>query len=103
MRPADALSHTGKRLPWVAQQMGVSRSYLWRLLKGQRQWRPDLRRTFALALGLSEDAVDYCAPCVGSRPTDDTPQDNAEALDPSPERAATPSEYSATSERGNGL
>lgn len=59
MRPTTALEATGKRPTWVAEQMSIHRSYLWRLLMGERAWTPELRKRFALALGLAEEAIDF--------------------------------------------
>jgi len=69
MGPQEALRVTGKRAPWVAQQMGVSRSYLWRLVRGERSWTRDLERSFALALGMAPEAISFFGGGLGTTPT----------------------------------
>ena len=60
MTPLEAIRVTGRRRSWLTMQLGIERTYLWRLLRGQRPWTPDLRKRFALAVGLSEDAIRFC-------------------------------------------
>ena len=44
----------GRRLDWVAAQMGISQSYLTRLLNGQRHWLPWLRSKICKVLAVPE-------------------------------------------------
>lgn len=66
MTPLEAIRATGRRRSWLTTQLGIERTYLWRLLCGQRPWTPDLRKRFALAVGLSEDALDFAQGCPGA-------------------------------------
>ncbi len=59
MKPREALQATGRRSSWVATQMGIDRTYLWRLLNGQRRWTATLGHRYAVALGLAESAIDF--------------------------------------------
>lgn len=57
MTPMQAMDATGRGPIWVARQIGVERTRLYRLLKGERPWTPELRQRFCLALGLAEWAI----------------------------------------------
>lgn len=58
----------GRRLDWVAAQMGISQSYLTLLLKGKRRWSARLRVRIATVLGVPEDVLFFHSDC---RQTDD--------------------------------
>lgn len=62
MTPQEAIEATGKRSAWIASQMRIGRVYLWRLVHGERHWRPEMRHRFALAVGLPEAMIDFDAP-----------------------------------------
>jgi len=58
----------GRRLDWVASQMGISPSYLTRLLDGERRWTSRLRARITAVLGVPEGVL-FFAPDY--RRTDD--------------------------------
>ena len=58
----------GRRLDWVAAQMGISQSYLTLLLNGKRRWSPRLRSKVATALGVPESVLFFRS---NHRQTDD--------------------------------
>jgi len=58
----------GRRLDWVAAQMGISQSYLTLLLNGKRRWSPQLQSKVASALGVPEEQLFFRPP---RRKTDD--------------------------------
>jgi transcriptional regulator with XRE-family HTH domain len=47
----------GRRLDWVAAQMGISQGHLTRLLNGQRRWLPHLRSRISEVLGVPEGVL----------------------------------------------
>lgn len=51
------LEARGHRHDWLAQQLGVSDSYLSRLLSGDRPWTPELRREASRVLMLPEELL----------------------------------------------
>jgi len=59
----------GRRLDWVAAQMGISQSHLTRLLNGERRWLPQLRSKIADVLGVPEGVLFFD---LDNRQTDDT-------------------------------
>ena len=59
MTPTHAVKVLGRRRAWVAKQMGISLSYLSKLLAGERRWTPELERSFAAALGISHSALSF--------------------------------------------
>ena len=68
MTPLEAMRATGRRPSWVVKQLGIERTYLYRLLNGERRWTPDLRKRFSLAIGLSENAIRFAQECPGESP-----------------------------------
>jgi len=52
VRVAEIIDFRGLRKDWVAEQLGISPSYLTRLLAGERRWTPDLQKRIASILGL---------------------------------------------------
>ena len=67
-RVRETIRQQGRLARWVALQMGISESYLSKLLDGRRVWTPDLRRRVAEVLGVSESSLFLDAEC---RRTDD--------------------------------
>lgn len=51
----------GRRLTWVAGQMGISPSYLTRLLDGERRWTPKLRAQVAMILQVPTDVLFFAS------------------------------------------
>ncbi len=87
MGPVEATKAVGKRPTWVAEQMGICRSYLWRMMTGKRRWPSHRRQQFALALGMAETAIDF-ASCIGQSPTDRGPLVTLPCTAPSAAQAA---------------
>ena len=54
----------GRLQSWVAAQMGISQSYLTKLLAGKRDWLPHLREAVARALGVPETALFLPSDCL---------------------------------------
>jgi len=59
MNPLEAIENMGRRREWVAEQMGISPSYLSLLLTGKRRWTDDLQRRLALAVGIKRLALSF--------------------------------------------
>lgn len=61
MGPGDRLNGIiearGLKKRWVAEQMGISPSYLSRLLSGERAWTPELRSSIADTLEVPEETL----------------------------------------------
>jgi len=57
MIPREAARARGLKRGWIATQMGISPSYLSKLITGERQWTPELQSLFALAIGIAEEAI----------------------------------------------
>lgn len=59
----------GRTLAWLAEELGISRSQLSRIMKGERRWTEENLEKAARALGvLPEDLlveVEPCAVCEG--------------------------------------
>lgn len=64
MRPDEALEDLGRRQGWVADQMGISESYLSMLVSGKRPWTPEMRRLFARAIAIRESAISFAGDCT---------------------------------------
>lgn len=62
-RIAAAIQQQGRRKGWVAEQMGISASYLTRLLNGSRPWPPHLRDAAARVLDVPEDDLFFQPDC----------------------------------------
>jgi len=46
--------HQGRRKDWLARELGVSPSYVTKLLNGKRRWTPALREKASDAFGVPE-------------------------------------------------
>ena len=57
--PETILYALGRSQRWVAARMGIDNSLLSRLLSGERDWTPETRRLFALAVGMREDMIAF--------------------------------------------
>ena len=57
--PQTVLDAQGLKQRWVAGQMGIQEALLSRLLSGERDWTPETRRLFALAVGMREDMIAF--------------------------------------------
>ena len=51
----------GRRLTWVARQMGISPGYLTRLLDGERRWTPKLRAQVAMVLQVPKEVLFFAS------------------------------------------
>jgi hypothetical protein len=58
-RIRDVAEARGLRLPWLAREMRISRSYLHMLLTGQRPYTPAVVAAACRALALPESALFY--------------------------------------------
>ncbi len=54
LRVAEVLQEQGRQKGWLADVLGVSRTHLTRLLRGERRWTEEHRKTAVLALGVPE-------------------------------------------------
>lgn len=57
------LETRGIRKDWLAFQLGISQSYMTRLLNGERRWTPALRKEAARVLMLPEDVLFFVPEC----------------------------------------
>ena len=55
----QALGSPNRR--WLAGQMGISESYLSKLMSGHRPWTIELEDKFCAALGISRWAISFAA------------------------------------------
>jgi transcriptional regulator with XRE-family HTH domain len=103
IEPREYLGASGRRHVWVAERMGITKSYLSHLLAGRRSWTPALQHRFANAIGMDASAFNFAQnlPANESRRNAEG-SGPAEALDSAPERDDAPSEYSDTPARRNG-
>jgi transcriptional regulator with XRE-family HTH domain len=69
LTPESALEATGRRKDWIARQMGISPSYLSRLLSGDRAWTERFRKAFSQAVGIGDEALLF-GPNVGIADTE---------------------------------
>jgi len=53
----------GIRKDWLAQQLGISPSYLTRLLNGERRWTNELKAEASRVLMLPEDVLFFVPEC----------------------------------------
>jgi transcriptional regulator with XRE-family HTH domain len=64
LRDADLVRATidtqGRKFAWVAERLGISYSYMTRLLSGGRRWTPALRARVAEVLRVPEEVL-FCA------------------------------------------
>ncbi|HET7030381.1 MAG TPA: helix-turn-helix transcriptional regulator [Candidatus Limnocylindrales bacterium] len=51
------LDQQGRTMAWLARKAGVSVSYAWRMLKGERPLTPEFMAAAAEALGVPEDIL----------------------------------------------
>jgi transcriptional regulator with XRE-family HTH domain len=56
------LDEQGRSMVWLARQTGVSQSYAWRMLRGERPLTPEFQAASARALGVPEDMLFPVAP-----------------------------------------
>lgn len=75
LTPREALEASGRYYNWVAKQMGIDKSYLSRLVSGDRPWLEPLRYRFALAVGIPHEIINF-AEGVHSNGTDPLSADN---------------------------
>lgn len=68
MTPRQAMRATGHGPVWVSRQTGIERTRLDRLCKGWYAWTPEQRKAFALAVGLSEDAICFVSDAPSEPP-----------------------------------
>ena len=59
MNPNEVLKVRGLSQRFVARQMGISDSYMSKLLSGDREWTDDMQRLFALATGIARQSICY--------------------------------------------
>jgi hypothetical protein len=78
LTPRETIRDLGHSQRWVARQMathkadGMSETYLSQLIGGQRPWTPELRRLFALAVGIRQEAILFADDCT---PAEQAPHD----------------------------
>jgi len=60
---AATIREQGRRKSWVAYRMGISPSYLTRLLNGERPWLPYLRERIARVLAVPESVLFPASNC----------------------------------------
>ena len=51
------LEQQGRSVSWLARKAGVSQSYAWRMLTGERTMTAEFRAAVAEALGVPEDIL----------------------------------------------
>lgn len=80
VRVGAEIAKRGFRKDWIAEQLGISPSYLSKLMTAERTWTPELRSQMARLLGVDQEAL-FFEP--ENRQTDDNsqrPEDTNEAL-----------------------
>jgi transcriptional regulator with XRE-family HTH domain len=78
-RIAMVIQAQGRRKTWVAREMGISPSYLTRLLTGERPWLPHLQEAAARVLGIPREVLFLVSDChpSDSNVTDKVSQESA--------------------------
>lgn len=51
------LDEQGRTMIWLARQTGISQSYVWRMLRGERPVTDEFKTAAAKALGVPEDLL----------------------------------------------
>lgn len=51
------LTKQERNVAWLARKTGVSASYAWRMLNGERPATPEFRQAVSTALGVPEDVL----------------------------------------------
>jgi transcriptional regulator with XRE-family HTH domain len=59
MTPTEAKETTGQEWRQIAGRMGVSKSYVSKLAKGERRWTWEMQQRFAAAVGMDAAAIDF--------------------------------------------
>lgn len=78
-RVREAIRAQGRRQAWVAEQMGISPSYLTKLLDGRRPWLPHLRGAAARVLNIPEALLFLAGDC---RETEENIMHNDDTQEP---------------------